>query len=68
MPQNTFQDAFQNWKKRWARCIMSVGEYCEGDKFDYVVSKAMNKKKVRFLYGLTSYIMNAPESRDINFL
>jgi hypothetical protein len=23
IPQNTFQDAFQNWKKRWVRCITS---------------------------------------------
>ena len=32
IPQNTFQ----NWKKkkRWARCIMSGGEYFVGDKFD----------------------------------
>jgi len=21
IPQNTFQDAFQNWEKRWERCI-----------------------------------------------
>ena len=34
IPQNTFQDAFQNWKKRWERCIKSGGEYFEGDKFD----------------------------------
>ena len=33
IPQNKFQDAFQNWKKReW--CIKSGGEYFEGDKFD----------------------------------
>ena len=32
--QNTFQDAFQKWKKRWERCIKSGGEYFEGDKFD----------------------------------
>jgi len=32
--QNTFQDAFQNWKKRWERCINSRGEYFEGDKSD----------------------------------
>jgi hypothetical protein len=31
--QNTFQDAFQDWKKRWERCIKSGGEYFEGDKF-----------------------------------
>jgi transposase len=30
IPQNTFQ----NWKKRWERCIKSGGEYFEGDKFD----------------------------------
>jgi len=34
IPQNTFQDAFQNWKKRWKRCIKSGGEYFEGGKFD----------------------------------
>ena len=43
IPQNTFQDvfqnwkktfAFQNWKKSWAWCIKSGGEYSEGDKFD----------------------------------
>ena len=34
IPQNTFQDVFQNWKKRWARCITIGGEYFEGDKFD----------------------------------
>jgi len=34
IPQNKFQDAFQNWKKRWEWCIKSGGEYFEGDKFD----------------------------------
>jgi len=34
IPQNTFLDALQNWKKRWERCIKSGGEYFEGDKFD----------------------------------
>jgi len=34
IPQNTFKDAFQNWKRRWERCIKSGGEYFEGDKFD----------------------------------
>ena len=33
IPQNTYQDAFQNWKKGCARCIKSGGEYSEGDKF-----------------------------------
>ena len=34
IPQNTFQDALQNWKKRWEWCIKSGREYFEGDKFD----------------------------------
>jgi hypothetical protein len=34
VPQNTFQDTFQKWKKRWERCIKSGREYFEGDKFD----------------------------------
>jgi hypothetical protein len=32
IPQNTFQDTFQNWKKCWERFINSRGEYFEGDK------------------------------------
>jgi hypothetical protein len=32
--QNTFQDAFQSWKKRWEWCINSRGDYFEGDKSD----------------------------------
>ena len=31
IPQNTSQDEFQNWKKRWERCIKSGWEYFEGD-------------------------------------
>ena len=34
IPQNTFQDTFKNWKKRWEWCIKSGGEYFEGDRFD----------------------------------
>jgi len=34
IPQNTFQDTFQNWKKCWERWIKSGREYFEGDKFD----------------------------------
>jgi hypothetical protein len=30
IPENTFQDAFQNLEKRWERSIKSGGEYLEG--------------------------------------
>jgi len=32
--QNTYQDVFQNWKKRWEQCINSGWQYFKGDKFD----------------------------------
>jgi hypothetical protein len=28
---SAFQEAFQQWKKRWERCIASRGDYFEGD-------------------------------------
>ena len=43
VPQNTFQDAFQECKKHWERFIKSGGEYFECDKgFDSVVCKVTN--------------------------
>jgi len=59
IPQNTFQDAFQNWKKTFGAVYQEWREYFEGDKFDHAVSKAINsnKKKVRFLYGLPSHAL-----------
>jgi hypothetical protein len=29
--ESAFQEAFQQWKKRWKRCIVSRGDYFEGD-------------------------------------
>jgi len=29
--ESAFQGAFQQWKKRWERCITSRGDYFEGD-------------------------------------
>ena len=29
--ERAFQKAFQQWKKRWERCIASRGDYFEGD-------------------------------------
>jgi transposase len=28
--ESAFQEAFQQWKKRWERCITSRGDYFEG--------------------------------------
>ena len=29
--ESAFQEAFQQWKKGWERCIASRGDYFEGD-------------------------------------
>jgi len=29
-----FQGCFQQWKRRWDKCILSNGEYSEGDHID----------------------------------
>jgi hypothetical protein len=29
--ESAFQETFQDWKKRWERCIASRGDYFEGD-------------------------------------
>jgi len=29
--ESAFQEAFQQWKKRWERCTASRGDYFEGD-------------------------------------
>jgi hypothetical protein len=29
--ESAFQEAFQQWKKRWERCIVSTGDYFEGE-------------------------------------
>lgn len=29
-----FQKCFEDWKKRWHKCIISEGDYFEGDKID----------------------------------
>ena len=32
--KSEFEKCFEDWKKRWKKCIISGGDYFEGDKFD----------------------------------
>ena len=32
--KNDFFKCFEDWKKRWQKCIISAGDYFEGDKID----------------------------------
>ena len=32
IPQNQFQNCFEEWSRRWLRCVTPKGEYFEGDQ------------------------------------
>ena len=32
IPKSAFQKCFQDWKKRWFKCTISVGGYFKGDQ------------------------------------
>ena len=34
IPKSEFRKCFEDWKKRWYKCIISEGDYFEGDKID----------------------------------
>ena len=47
-PSKHFPGRVPELENCWERCIKSWGEYFEGDKFHWVVSKAINFKKFGF--------------------
>lgn len=34
IPKSEYQECFEDWKKRWHKCIISGGDYFEGDHID----------------------------------
>lgn len=36
IPENIFIKCFDDWKKRWHKCIASDGDYVNGDEIDLV--------------------------------
>ena len=34
IPKNVYQKCFEDWKKRWYKCIISEGDYFEGDNIE----------------------------------
>lgn len=34
IPKIAFQKCFEDWKKRWHKCIISNGDYFDGDKIN----------------------------------
>ena len=37
IPEIKFNKCFDDWKKRWHKCIISRGDYFEGDEIDFIV-------------------------------
>ena len=34
IPKSAYQKCFEDWKKRWHKCIIFEGDYFEGDNID----------------------------------
>lgn len=34
IPEKDYSDCFEEWKKRWHKCILSAGDYFEEDEID----------------------------------
>ena len=34
IPKSVYQKCFEDWKKRWHKCIISEGDYFEGDNIE----------------------------------
>ena len=34
IPKSTYQKCFEEWKKHWHKCIISEGDYFEGENID----------------------------------
>ncbi|UYV74070.1 hypothetical protein LAZ67_11002028 [Cordylochernes scorpioides] len=47
--KNDFLKCFEDWKNRWHKCIISHGDYFEGDKIDLKLKKTPAKFISRFL-------------------
>ena len=44
IPKSAFQKYFEDWKKRWDKCIISEEVYFEGDKI--VIDKETSKQNL----------------------
>ena len=61
IPKSAYQKCFEDWKKRWHKCIISAGDY-----FDFYLhrnsrtNKYFSKKmKIHFIF-LTDLVYNLP--------
>ena len=34
IPKNAYQKCFEDWKKHWHKCIITEGDYFEGDNIE----------------------------------
>jgi len=57
-----FQNCFEQWKKRWDKCIASQGEYFEGDEIVEMFREIYDlKKNARYFW--VPHILNSSGER-----
>ena len=61
--KNDFLKCFEDWKKRWHKCIIADGNYFEGDEIDIFEKMNTFWKNIKFaiLCEQTTYVWNMSE-------
>ena len=57
--KNDFLKCFEDWKKRWHKCIISDGDYFEGGKIDIheKINTFWKNTKIAILFEQTTYLL-----------
>ena len=63
IPNIEFEKCFEDWKKRWHKCIISNGDYFKGDNInvDEQINIFFKKRKFPLFSEHTSYMRKNPK-------
>ena len=58
IPKSAYQKCFEDWKKRWHKCIISEGDYFEGDNIEIheKINIFWKKWKFTLFFEQASYV------------
>ena len=61
IPKSAYQKCFEDWKKRWHKCIISQGDYFEGDNIEIheYINIFRKKWKLTLFFQQTSYMIQS---------
>ena len=57
IPKSVFQKSFKDWKKHWHKCIISEGDYFEGDNME-AAGATGSCNPITFITAMTSAMHN----------